>query len=304
MDLKDFLNNNRNMAVIIILFAAAIGVAGWSLSPGLNFLAISLIIYSFLIALGIARHGLKRGIFISEMNLISLSRFQIIVWTIVILSAFFAISLERVHVYWDVCGYFPSIVTDPTLIQNSTYTCNCTAVKPGLFAKNVPNPLDIGIDWTIWALLGISTTSLVGSSLLLGGKGNKEPNKNNVENTAQKTGESSTEVNKNRRGIVYGNPAPENSQFMDMFEGDEIGNTTYIDMAKVQMFFFTIVSALAYYLMVLQMTLGQAPANIDKLPIVPSGLLWILGISHAGYLGSKGIDHTPKTTESTESPPK
>lgn len=298
MDLKRSLNNNRNMAAIIILFAAAIGVAGWFLPPGLNFVSISLIIASFLIVLGIARHGLKRGIFISETNLISLSRFQIIVWTAVILSAFFAISLERVHAFWDICRYFPSVVIDPTLIQNATYTCNCTAIKTGLFVKNVPNPLDIGIDWTIWALMGISTTSLVGASLLLGGKANKDPAQSSVENAAQKTGELATDVNKNRRGTVYGNPVPENSQFMDMFEGDEIGNTAYIDMAKVQMFFFTVISALAYYIMVLQMTLGEAPANIDKLPLVPAGLLWILGISHAGYLGSKGVDHTLKATDS------
>ena len=263
----------------------------------MNFVAISLIISSFLIVLGIARHGLKRGIFISETNLISLSRFQIIIWTIVILSAFFAISLERVHVYWDTCRYFPSVVIDPTLIQNSTYACNCTAIKAGFFAKRVLNPLDIGIDWTIWALMGISTTSLVGASLLLGGKANNEPAPSIVENTAKKTGELSTDIDKNRRGTVYGNPVPENSQFMDMFEGDEIGNTAYIDMAKVQMFFFTVISALAYYIMVLQMTLGEAPADIDKLPLVPAGLLWILGISHAGYLGSKGIDHTPKAME-------
>lgn len=53
----------------------------------------------------------------------------------------------------------------------------------------------------------------------------------------------------------------------------------------------------------LQMTLGEAPANIDKLPLVPAGLLWILGISHAGYLGSKGVDHTPKEAESKGSSP-
>lgn len=302
MDLEAFLNNNRNMAATIILFAVAVGAAGWYLPRGFNLISIMLILSVFLVALGVAKHGLKRGIFISEMNLISLSRFQIIIWTVVILSAFFAISIERVHAYWDACGYFPSIVTDPALMQNLTYSCDCTAIKPGLFVKRIPNPLDIEIDWTVWALMGISTSSLVGASLLLGGKTNKQPAASNIENAAKKTGEEAKDVDKNRRGTIYGNPTSADSQFMDMFEGDEIGNTAYIDMAKVQMFFFTVISVLAYFIMVLQLTLGEAPANIDKLPLVPAGLLWILGISHAGYLGSKGIDHTQKAPENKEGP--
>ena len=295
MDLKEAMKNNYYIFATIVIFAILIGIFGWYFPRGFNLIFISLTIVAFFIVLGLARHGLKRGIFINDMNLISLARFQIVVWTVVILSAFFVISIERVHAYWDICRYFPSVVLNNTLIQNATYACNCTNMHlPGLFVKYIQNPLDIGIDWTLWALMGISTTSLVGSSLLLGGKANKAPDPTEVEATHNATGESEEEIKKNSRGTRYGNGSPSDSSFMDIFEGDEIGNTAYIDLAKVQMFSFTMVAALVYYIMVLQMIIGKPPADIDMLPLIPQGLVWILGISHAGYLGSKGVDHTPQ----------
>lgn len=293
MDLKESLNNNRNMAIIIVLFLAAIGIVGWYSPRGLNFVFISLIMAAFLVILGLARQGLKRGVLINDVNLISLARFQIVIWTVIILSAFIAISIERVHTYWDICRYFPSVVIDPTLASNTTYACNCTIIKTGLFVKRVANPLAITVDWSLWALMGISTASLVGSSLISSGKAEKDPDPSQVQKTAQKFGQDVKDVKDNSRGTRYGNPDPKHSRLMDMFEGDEIGNTAYIDMAKVQMFSFTVIAALAYYLMSLELTLGTPPADIDKLPLIPQGLLWILGISHAGYLGSKGVDHTP-----------
>ena len=294
MDLKEAMKNNYYVFATIVIFAALIGFFGWYFPRGINFVLISLTMAAFFIVLGLAKHGLKRGVFINDMNLISLSRFQIVVWTIVILSAFFVISIERVHASWDICRYFPSIVINKTLIQNVTYACNCTGIHPGLFVKYIQNPLDIGIDWTLWALMGISTTSLVGSSVLLGGKSNKTPDPTEVEAAAKLTNENPADINNNSRGTRYGNGSPSDSNFMDIFEGDEIGNTAYTDFAKVQMFSFTVVAALVYYIMILQMVAGKPPADIEMLPLIPQGLVWIFGISHAGYLGSKGVDHTPQ----------
>jgi hypothetical protein len=294
MDLKEDMKNNYNVFATIAIFVALIGVFGWYFPRGYNLLFISLTLAAFFTVLGLATHGLKRGIFINEVNRISLARFQIVVWTVVILSAFFAISIERVHAYWDICRYIPSIVTDANLILNVTYACDCTGIRPDMFVKNILNPLDVGIDWTLWALIGISTTSLVGSSLILGGKSRKTPDPGRVETTKDETGLSEEEIIKNSRGTRYGKGSPSDSNFMDIFEGDEIGNTAYIDFAKVQMFSFTVVVALAYYIMVLQLIMGKPPADIDMLPLIPQGLIGILGISHAGYLVSKGIDHTPQ----------
>ncbi len=108
------------------------------------------------------------------------------------------------------------------------------------------------------------------------------------------------------------------------FQGDEIGNTLHIDLAKVQMFFFTLLLAAAYLAKVFEalhhadtvlktlapsgnpaeiaavpQTLAQSTepdqvaATLNALPEVSASIVYALGISHAGYLGSKAMDHTP-----------
>jgi hypothetical protein len=78
-----------------------------------------------------------------------------------------------------------------------------------------------------------------------------------------------------------------------MFQGDELGNTMHIDLAKTQMFYFTVIAAVAFFAMVFKGVLTNAPfADNAALPVPPDGLVAILGISHAGYLTSKGTNHT------------
>ena len=81
-----------------------------------------------------------------------------------------------------------------------------------------------------------------------------------------------------------------------MFEGDEVGNTAYVDIAKVQMFLFTILTILAYCSAIYHELWGLSQAKPDftnlAMPALSSGMIGLLGISHAGYLGSKTADHT------------
>src|ERR1041384_256772 len=50
----------------------------------------------FVITLGYRISGRPAGILINERNLMSLSRFQMVVWTIIILGAFITIAVERI----------------------------------------------------------------------------------------------------------------------------------------------------------------------------------------------------------------
>jgi len=77
-----------------------------------------------------------------------------------------------------------------------------------------------------------------------------------------------------------------------MFQGDEIGNTMNVDLAKLQMFFFTVIAALAYLILVFR-NLRTPDQDLGSLPVLSDGVVYALGISHAGYLASKGVDHTP-----------
>jgi hypothetical protein len=204
--------------------------------------------------------GRVLGVFINERKLMSLSRFQLVVWTGLIVSGFFVIALERIH--------------------------------SGAAAQ----PLAIGIDWQIWALLGISAASFVGTPLLNSNKKSKEPDRKDelVTKAATRFQEHPDDVERNRQGILYGNSSVAFARFTDMFQGDELANAQLVDVAKLQLFFFTIVVAIAYGTQLYQLVAyGDLDLPGIRLPVLQEGLLALMGVSHAGYLGAKGVDQTP-----------
>jgi hypothetical protein len=198
------------------------------------------------------------GALVNSQNLMSLARFQMAVWTIVVLSAYFSYALARIRLH-------------------------------------AGDPLNISIDSMLLTLMGISAASFVGSPLILGTKKDKEPAPDSTAKTAAKSGESFADVDSNRQGTLYSNSTIADARLTDMFQGDEIGNTMHVDLAKVQMFFFTIIAAVAYLVMVFEAlrNCGGQADKLQSLPLLSPGLVTAVGISHAGYLGSKGLDHTP-----------
>ena len=163
---------------------------------------------------------------------------------------------------------------------------------------DVVDPLVIGVDWQVWALLGISTTSLIGTPLLNNNKKAKEPSigLNSASATAKAAEtlkEPQAEIERNRTGVMYGNPDIKDARLSDMFEGEEIANASFIDVGKLQMFFFTAIVAGVYAVQVYRLIAENDLTDDVSLPTVNQGLLALLGVSNAGYLGSKGITQTP-----------
>ena len=86
----------------------------------------------------------------------------------------------------------------------------------------------------------------------------------------------------------------------DMFEGDELADAHTIDMGKVQMFFFTIVSAVVFIGNAKGMLTGKdadalssAAKSVDVLiPKLPQTLIALMGVSHGAYLGNKAVTRT------------
>ena len=226
---------------------------GWTMAPGWNFLVVLALLAVSLFVLGMTVVGRPLGVLINEQNLASLARFQMVVWTVVVLAAYFTYALAR--------------------------------MKAG-----TADPLNVTIDWHLWALMGMSTTSLVGTSLIHTVKQGQEPDPAVTASTAAKFGQSFAAVESDRAGLLYANPGKNDARFTDLFQGDEVGDTAHIDMVKVQMFYFTIISVLAFVVMVTQ-SLRQGP--LDEMPRLPDGLIAILGISHAGYLTGKSVTKTP-----------
>src|SRR5260370_36946777 len=94
--------------------------------------------------------------------------------------------------------------------------------------------------------MGISTASLVGSSLIQSTKKDKDPKPGEVNKAATVLGENQTAVADNRQGLLYKNADISDAAFSDMVEGDEGGNAAYVDLAKGEMFSFMFVGARHY----------------------------------------------------------
>lgn len=206
-----------------------------------------LVMFILLIRIGRAVRQDWRGVLIDSRNKISLSRFQLVLWTWILLTAFLVIAIARI-------------------------------------IANVPDPLLVIWDEKLWALLGISTTSLVASIGIKDVKQGKEP------------APAALAALHNRAGLLMTNPNTTDARFSDMFRGEEPADYNVVDVGKVQMFFFTIIAGLAYVITLFRvMSAATTPAEIGAMPALDAGLIFIIGISHAGYLGDKWVDKQPTT---------
>ncbi len=75
-----------------------------------------------------------------------------------------------------------------------------------------------------------------------------------------------------------------------MFKGEELSDAPYVDIAKVQMFFFTIAIWLGYAASLYHADFSGDPTGF---PEISAGLVALIGISHAGYLTVKAAPKTP-----------
>lgn len=238
-------------------------VAGaWAITIGTVLVVLS--------AMGLQRLYRIGGILISERNVMSLTRFQVTAWTIMIGSAILIVGLSRAF-HGDI---------------NST------------------EALDIVIPDQVWQLLGISGGSTVLSAMITKNKKNKQPadSKGVSDKTASMLeGETGESVEKNLDGVLYANSSPEDARFMDMLEGDEVTSAPYLDIAKVQMFFFTVIALLTYGGVLWQLFQSEA-TMINELPDLTPTLVTITGVSHAAYIGTKAVTQTPTNPNPAPNP--
>jgi hypothetical protein len=199
--------------------------------------------------------GTWRGLLIDERNKISLSRLQATLWTLLVLSALFVAALSNVRM-------------------------------------GQADPLAIGVPTTLWMLIGISTTSLVGSPLVLSSKKGRSANTSEIQQTLSLLAQQNVDTGSIANlGQVIVNTNPKNARWADLFTGEETANAAQFDLAKIQMFYFTFILVLVY-----AVTLGllfQQPGTIiGAFPDFSQGMLTLLGISHAVYLTNKVVPHS------------
>lgn len=195
------------------------------------------------------------GLLIDTRNKVSLARFQMVVWTILILSAYL------------------------------------TAVMVNVDLKR-PQPLSIVIPPDLWLLMGISTTSLIGSPLILSAKKARQAKEDDKQRALNALSRQAVNTDKVEIiGQLVVNQTPDVARFADMFQGSETGNAGLLDLGKVQMFFFTLIIVLAYA-SALAALFQEGRGPILALPVIDGGMLALLSISHAGYLVNKALPHS------------
>jgi hypothetical protein len=200
-------------------------------------------------------------VLIDSNRTVSLSRYQSVLWSVIVLSAYFTMAMRRIH---------------------------------------LADPLGIAIDWHLWALMGISTTSLVGTPLLQAWKKGQEPADGSYTATASALDQPEAEISRYRRGLLYVNTRLDDAAISDMFSGDEVGNAAYVDLGKVQMYFFTMVTALIYCVLIYQELETKGAAELSSFPALTDGMIAALGLSHSIHLGTTATRDTPtKSTAST-----
>lgn len=215
------------------------------------FVAALLLLFALIAGQGIT--GYWKGLFVDERNRVSLSRFQMVLWSVIVFSAFLTAALYNIH------------------------------------RNPAQDPLGITIPSELLVLLGISTTSLVGSPLVKAPK--KQRTANGDEWKAQqdllaKQGVPGNQVD--AVGQIVVNRELKDAKFADMFRGEEVGNAAHLDLAKIQMLYITLAVAIAYAALIWA-AFSSVEGKVSALPALSASALALLGISHGGYLTHKGI---------------
>ena len=231
-------------------FASLNGSARWAWLAAMFFIA------SVMVFVGTRTTGEFFGVLIDDRNVMSLSRFQMVAWTLVVLSGFLTAGMWNLSI-----GYV--------------------------------EPLSISLPSELWMLMGISTASLVASPLLLNSKKTIDASDSEAKRTftlLQQAGDTLGAVGTN--GALVVNREASSARFSDMLTGEETGNAAHADLARIQMFFFTLIVLSTYALALWQMFGALDDQGVEAFPVLDESVLALIGISHAGYLAAKATPHS------------
>ena len=245
-------DTNSRLIFLTAALPLVVLATSWFVTPGWSYVATTGALTLFLLVLGQTISGTPFGVLVNERNLMSLSRVQAVVWTVLVVGGYLTMAISR--------------------------------VKAG-----TPNAVDIGIPQELWLAMGISTTSLLGTPLILSSKRARTPDEKLVQSTSAQLAEDVKDIEENSRGTLYANKSLLDARVSDMFQGDEVGNTAYVDLAKVQMFYFTLIAAVSYFMDVASAVMA---GKTGGLPPLSQGFVALLAISHGGYLLGKANDHS------------
>jgi hypothetical protein len=198
------------------------------------------------------------GWLINEQNSMSLSRLQMFLWTIVVLSAFI------------------------------------TAVFANLHFKHSEVALDIAIPEELWLAMGISTASLAGSSLIQESKRKKEPEETSLKAKSPLKGVLVVKEKPSLLDLIAGEEAG-NQGTIDLSRLQNLF-FTFILVGTYAGSLGSLFNALVTVAEGGKDIAENFP--IDSFPALSTTFVTLLAISHAGYLTIKAIDKQPSEPSS------
>lgn len=212
---------DASFVVTMVLVAASIGLAGFAIT------------------------GRLVGVLIDERNKVSLSRLQILLWTVVVVSAIAA-------------GAFANLSSGVGI-----------------------DSLEFAIPQELWALLGISTATLVGAGIVKAEQASRPGSRLHT-----------------LAPDAAGAHRPQQARFkraslIDLVRAEQEENWQTVDLAKVQALMFTLIIVFIYAA-TLFATFGEGPDQktgliLASMPPLNNGLIALIGISHVGYVTVKAV---------------
>ena len=208
--------------------------------------------------------GALWGALIDNRFKMSLSRLQIVTWSLIVLSGILTAALSNIGLGSD-------------------------------------SPMSIMVPPELWVLMGISTASAVAAPAVLSSKRRAEPDQVELSRNVEMLRVQGGVVPDNReRSVVLRNSSVHHARWSDLLKGDESGNAASIDLGKLQMFLLSFVLMCGYGAAIY--TLLGRDGVITAFPPVEEGMNVLLGISHTGYLGYKASNHSKSSEDSKKGP--
>jgi hypothetical protein len=250
-----------------------------------NLAGIALAIVLLVVGAGFVAFGRWDGVFIDERNRLSLSRIQISLWTIVLLSGLITLGL------WN--GFLSASVTETTVISDA-----------GAWFNTGPFP---AMQVELWATLALALGTPFASLMILKKKeGTQDPPE---QPAPPKPGVSPAVVVPDT--VLDQRTDPAAAGLADLILGEDAINRDKVDIGRLQHLVITVALVFAYaqYLINLvstEMTFDRVVVNgewyFKQMPPVGGTFLALLFASHAAYLGFKYAGATTQPAPTTASP--
>lgn len=252
--------------VLWLAMAAAVAAARHHamLAGAQAWAAVAVLLLALAALPGIAVCGRAAGILVGANNLMSLARLQMLVWSVLLLSAYATAVLGRLG------------LSDPLAVQAGPW---------------------------LLALAGLAGASSLAAPLLALLKRGRSPQRAAIARAAGLLGRDPADVAVQATGVLFGKASPGEARLADLLRGDEVGNAHAVDLSKVQLLACTLLAALAYGASVFRLFADTPAADITALPAPSPSLLALLALSHAGYLAGACIRHTPADGEAALATP-